>query len=354
MDWVNWGLGAGDGDDWAGLYSFIQEKKASMPKRKRTSSTMASTKRRRTSGIYRPRTRRSYKTAKRAYRRTGRRSYGKSINRRLNAINKSLKSDQASHIHRRRDVLQVGCNENESVFSALQSTSTALLETVMGSLRYYDPSTPGTLVTADASTGTYTRQIHFAGISDKVTVRNNYQVPVHVILYSCTPKVDTSTNVLSFMNAGISDQVVTAGVSATSPLIYPTDFKSVVANWNVVRCKTRLLQPGQEFTCSKYFKAFDYDPSNVDTHALSFQKKYRAHQWCVRLVGVLGHDSTATGETTTLQGQVDTILDRKFQITYDAGVNLDDITIDNNATAGFTNLGIVSNRPMSEQQNYSI
>lgn len=274
----------------------------------------------------------------------------KKLTNRVNRLAKSLKSDQAIHTHRRRNVLAAGCNAGEVNNVGVQSLNTTTLEDAMAFLRYYNPAVPGTLTTADANTGTYNRQIHFASIATKFTVRNNYKVPCHISIYSCTPKHDTNIAPMSFYGSGATDQ---GGVATTSPLLFPSDIQLVKENWSMKRVKNTLLQPGAQTSASHYLKGIDYNPSVVDTHTLQFQKKYGGHQWVVRIEGVIGHDTVAA-DYLTMQSQVDTIVDFKFVITYDAGVNLNDFSVDDNSSASFTNSGVVSNKPASSNQAYSL
>jgi hypothetical protein len=276
----------------------------------------------------------------------------KKQSKQINAIWKALKSDQALHTHRRRDFLQIGSSVNQVVNTGIESINTSNLEAAMAFLRYYDPSVPGTLITADAATGTYTRQIHFKSVSQKLTCRNNYQVPCWVTVYGCTPKNDTNITAPSFYSSGVTDQTI-GPLAVTSPLLWPTDIKMVTDNWNMKRMKHKFLQPGAQFSVSHYGKSFDYDPSNVDTHNLQFQKKYQAFQYVIRVEGVYGHD-TAAAEATTLQAQIEAFVDSKFVMTYDAGVNLVDYSADNNASSSFTNGGVSSNKPVSDNQAYSV
>lgn len=271
----------------------------------------------------------------------------------IKSIYKTLRSDQARHTHRRREVSALGANAGQQVHSAMPVyTNTNLLEGAMAFLRYYDPSNPGTLVTANASTGTYSRQVHFESIYEKLRVRNNYQVPAHITIYSCTPKNDTNITVLSYFSDGITDQA-SGTVASTSPLIYLNDIRMVKDNWKCKAVKTVLLQAGAETSATRSCKAFDYDPSNVDTHSSQFQSKYGAHMWVVRVEGTIAHDTTLAQYLTT-QAQVDCMLDMKFVMTYDAGVNLDDYSVDDNSSASFTNGGVVSNKPVSDNQSYSV
>ena len=86
------------------------------------------------------------------------------VSKQIKDIKKSLRSDQACHTFRHRHTEVVNVSVNQASFTKLIGTNCTALEGNVANLRYYDPATPGTLVTANAATGTYTRQIHFKNI----------------------------------------------------------------------------------------------------------------------------------------------------------------------------------------------
>lgn len=271
------------------------------------------------------------------------------LNTRVKNLSRSMKSDQARHTHRLRYTNTVGASVAQVNNSDIMKFRTTEIEQAMANFRYYNPAIPGTLTTADASTGTYNRAIHIESVYDKLTVRNNYQVPALVTVWSCVPKNDTSIAPTSFYSSGVTDQTISMAV--TSPNLYPTDIDDVRNNWSFKRAKQMLLMPGRQFVVTRSAGAFDYDPSNVDHHNLVFQKKYRAHQWCLRVEGVTGHDTTL-GEYSSLAAQVDYVGERKTVFTYDAGTNLNDFS-ETDAAGTFTNGGVVSNMPVSDNQQFS-
>ena len=231
----------------------------------------------------------------------------------------------------------------------VHATSVSNLETACSALRYYDPSTPGTLITAPGGTGTFSRQIHFASIYKDITVRNNYHIPCVVTIYSCVSKTDTDKGPYEFYTEGVVDQGVSLG--ATSPLLYMSDIDNVTTNWRFEKVKKKTLLPGVQFKCTHKIPSFDYDPSVTDSHALAFQKKNHAHCWIIRVEGVVGHD-TGANEIAVLEGGVDTVSDTKYVITYDAGVNLKDFSYSDGADTT-TTLGVVSNMPESGNQEFT-
>lgn len=273
------------------------------------------------------------------------------IKKQIKEIKRSLKSDQAVHTNRLRYASTVGCNVDQVNNAVVMKFRTSEIETAIAQLRYYNPAT-NALVTNDVSGNTYNQQIHFKSVHQSMTIRNNYQVPCKVKVWLCVPKADTSISPDSFYSSGVTDQTI-GTIAVTSPLLFPTDIDDVKNNWSFKVKRTLLLQPGAQTTVSHSCKPFDYDPSNVDSHNLSFQKKYGNHCWMIRVEGVIGHDTTL-GQYTTLQGSIDYVCDRKHVITYDAGANLTDFSESRLEDSAFTNGGVVSNKPVSDNQSYSV
>lgn len=317
----------------------------------------APTKYRRRSRYTRIRPGRTYR--KRYYKSRTKRTYSRTrpmkmkrntLKRELMNLKKTVKSDQATHTHRSRNVTSVGGGVNQVSVQTVGAFRTTDIEAAVANLRYYNPATPGTLTTADGSSGTYSRELHFDYVYEKLTLRNNYQTPCKVKVWMCTPKSDTNYSPTDMFSNGVTDQTIS--IAVTSPLIYPSDIDYVTDNWKLKHVKSVLIQPGTEIDVSTSFPSFNYDPGQVDYHNLSYQSKYKAHTWLVRVEGALGHDTVAT-EYSTLSGRVDCLADRKVKITYDAGCNLNDYSETNNADTTFTTAGVVSNKAVADNQGYS-
>lgn len=226
--------------------------------------------------------------------------------------------------------------------------SLAQHELALANLRYFDSGT-NNLVTISAVVGTYTRDICMS-IARKIFLKNNYQIPVHVQVWSCYPKDATGTSVNSVYQNGVGDQ---ANPLFNNPLSYFTDAVDVKNIWSVKCVVDRILQPGQTAVGRGNSPRFDYTIATNDAHTLEYQKKQGGHQFLIRIVGVLGHDSGGLAEVTTCAGGVDYVNDVVYKIEYDAGKDLHDISIDNTSGALFTTGGVVSQR-IVDNQNYSI
>lgn len=272
----------------------------------------------------------------------------------VRSINKAIKRDLSTHIHRActADRLLTG-SPGIAGNVAVDVVSAASLQLYMANLRYYDPATPGTLVTANPAVPTFSHDVVFKNIYSKVEFRNNYQVPCDIKVYLAKCKHDTNDPLLTTYAAGITDQVNSSGSpSATSMLLYYSDIERVTEQWDLDCVIDKRLEPGQEAECSHSTGEFSFDPSHYDSDTTAYQKQFKAFQWVVRLTGVLGHD-TAQDEQTTLNAGVDYQYMTKVEIHYDAGINLNDIFIDENRATSFTTGGVVSLKPLADNLPYT-
>lgn len=274
------------------------------------------------------------------------------LSKEVKQLKKAVQSDQAYHTNKVAGSSYItsavgGCNN--TIYGGMATTQ---MESAMANLRYYDPATPSTLVTANASTGTFARVIHFKSITGSLNVRNNYQTACRVRVYLCTPKADTSIDPTSYYSAGVADQVISGDV--TSPMLYLTDIDMVNKAWNIKCLKNKILHAGSEVTVSHTVKDIDYDPSLVDTHSLTWQKKYKNFTFCIRVEGLLAHDTAVSGQQGLMASQVDLQYTNVFKMIYDAGTNLNDISYTDGRDTTFTNGAVISQQPVVDNQALSV
>lgn len=283
---------------------------------------------------------------------TRRRSEVTVLKKQVKNIKQQLQHDFAYHTNRRIDSGVMLCSENQQQIYNLQTgTSVSYIEAAMALLRYYNPSAPGTLVTADASTGTYTRNVTIKNIGVKFRFKNNYQVPVNLVLYECYVKDDTSISPGTTVSNGLADQCISSpGVSGM--YVYPTDSNQFNDIWSVKKTTQWLLQPGSAKNYTMNTGSFAYDPSLIDSHALTYQKGNKGAVLMIRIFGDPGHD-TVNGEYGTTDAGCDWTAVISTKIEYDAGTSLNDFSYDNNLDV-FTNGSVCSNKPVSDNQGFEI
>lgn len=264
-------------------------------------------------------------------------------------LQKQSKSDQGELIYRARDNLRVTAAVNSQAAGDVLGYSAVTLESVLANCKFFNPSVPGTLTTADLSSGTFQRDIHFKRAMSKIIVRNNYQVPARVRLYGCVAKEDTGITPRTTWVNGLAD---IGSAVYTDAMTYPSDSRQFTDIYKVAVSLRKTLEPGQECELSYSSKEFDYDPSLYDSHNLAYLSEYGCHGWIIIVEGVMGHD-TAADEQGALQAAVDVAIYRNFKVLYPAGANLR-LLATSDGFSTFTNGGVVSSKPVSDNIGYSV
>lgn len=262
-------------------------------------------------------------------------------------INKVLKNDLSCRTYRQRDTQFEGAAVNTKAFNAITGCNNTLIETALTNLRYWSEST-GAYVDA-SPTGTASAEMRISRVYTRCVIRNNYQTPCYIEFYCCVPKEDTSIGPTDAYSNSLADQ---DNPSGTSPLMYLTDSDQFNDLWKIEKSMRRELMPGQELALSYNFKPFMYDPSLIDSHPQDFRRKYGAHVYVVRTCGVIAHDTIAS-EFGFIQSGVDIYRDVTIKVEYDSGgPSLNDFAVLDNSSS-FTNGGVVSARPVVDNQAYS-
>lgn len=272
-----------------------------------------------------------------------------SLQKQINSLKKTQKNNQGMLTYRWRTTGRILAAVNQQTFSSLVATSVTSLETVLSQLRYYDPAAPGSLVTADGTTGSYQKDFLFTLQSVIGLVRNNYQSPAKVTIYVFQVKDDTSINPPSAFANGLAD---VSNATETSPLVYVSDSDQLSDLWKIVKTYKCILQPGEEYEVSYSTPKFRYDPSLTDSHPDSYQRRYKAYAIVARVEGVVGHDSSVD-EQGMLAAGIDWVVKRTWKVSYDAGGDIDFVYV-NDTSDSFTNGGLVSQKPIPDNLGYSV
>lgn len=296
-----------------------------------------------------PRNPRSVKQVKGAYKKVLKKE--KSLQKQVKELKRVAESDMGTHIHRRRDTGKIASAACAQVTTSLEMNNSTLIEEALAQLRYYNSSTPGTLVTADGTSGTYQKEFYFKRSYAKIRFRNNYQVPVRIKVMVMTPKGDTSFSPSSCYSNGLAD---VGNPTNTSLLVYPTDSVQLTDLWKTSSSINKVLMPGRECVVSYSGKPYQYDPSLYDNHNLTYQSRFQSAAALIRIEGVLGHDTTVSTEQNVLQGGVDYERIVSYEIRYSAGADIRYIYVSDNGDASFTNAGVVTMHPLSDNTFYSV
>lgn len=286
---------------------------------------------------------------KRVAKQPGRARVVKNVDKRLTNLSRQVNASTGTLIFRNRSTNKALAAVNQTAYADGEIIQMSSYEAVLAQLRFFNPSAPATLIQGSGAVGTYTRDYLFSSIYTKVDAMNNYQVPCRCTMYLCTPKEDTNITPTTAFTNGLAD---VGNPSATSHLVFLSDSDEFTKLWKIHRSKTRILTPGQGMSIISSYKNMLYDPSVFDSHSLSYQRKYRCYVILVKVEGVLGHDTSAD-QQGFLQAGVDISADTKFVVTYDAGIDLKYIYVAD-ASDSFTNGGVVSSKPVSDNLAYSV
>jgi hypothetical protein len=274
----------------------------------------------------------------------------KGLRKQVQNIRKELETDRGVLIYRSRDTSEKTSSEGQKAVHGFTGIAGGTIQSALAQCRYYNPSDPANLVTADGETGTFSREFFIKRSYVSLTVRNNYEVPVRISLHVCLPKQATNTSALTHYTQGLTD---VGNPSNVSPMVYLTDSKEFNLNWVVAKSKKKELQPGQKMFISHNNKAFDFDTADYDSHALSFQKKYGGSYLIMFMEGVLGHEEANVAQYNSIQAGVDCEIRRIVEVHYAAGSNIKYIYVDDGGdtfTTGTGNACVVMN---SVNQTYA-
>lgn len=271
----------------------------------------------------------------------------KKLAKQVRDLSKKVNNGQGILTYYARDAAAVIATANTQSYSTVASVGVGQLETALAELRFFNPSAPGTLIQGSGASGTYSRKYMF-DVYGKLHVRNNYQVPCIVTIYTCVVKDDTSITPTVAFTQGLVD---VGNPSNTSQLLYLTHSPQFNQLWKIASTKRLILQAGQELDMTHSTGKFQYDPALTDSHADDFQAKNKAFAFVVRVDGVLAHDSSAA-QYGFSAGGVDCVWTFKYTIRYEAGVDISYIVVAD-AVDSFTNGALVSSYPIADNIGYS-
>lgn len=264
-------------------------------------------------------------------------------------LQKKSKSSLGTLIYRVTDGAVQISNQNTAGNETFSLNSTTEIETVLGQLRYYNPSSPATLVTADFTTGSYSKVVNIKFSNLKVTVRNNYQTPCIVRAWKLACKTDNNINPETAWSNGLTD---CSNGTLNDLHMYPTDSPQFTDLWKILKEKKFYLNPGQQKTVKISCPSVRYDPSVVDSQTEPNQKDCHTRQIMFNVAGVISHDTVAAQYGCTGCG-VDFYIKKTYVVEYEAGANIKYVYLSNNLDT-MTTASVVSNMPISDNQSYSV
>lgn len=257
-------------------------------------------------------------------------------------IKKELKHDLSTYHHRVADTNSLGASANQCGYFNWNTFNFQELRLVMDKFRYFDPSNPGTLITAvDLAAGGFHRNILLKKTYSKIRIKNNYIAPAKVTLYLCKVKADSNLSPLDAFEDGMATQAI--GFTSSNPLYYLTDSSSFGKMYQIVQTKTKVLMGGQSLTNNATSDNITIDENWFDIHPELYQKQLKQHIWLVRVEGTLAHNEAAgVYQVGKQNARVDIELYSKYEFQYDSGgVSLNDLGAEGNWDT-FSSAAVVS------------
>lgn len=273
----------------------------------------------------------------------------KELDKRIKDLSKRADQSDGELTYRSSSVGKVSAGQSLVSSTDFNMNQSSDLETVLSALKFYDSST-STYVTSNPASSAKFSTIQFKKFFAKAKFRNNYQVPADLKLYWCKPKADTSLAPSTCLSMWATDNLITGAITDTQ--VYITDSTLFNDLWQIKKSEKVHLEPGQSFTTSYTSPGFEYDPAVYDSHNLAYQKKFEGCVLFLRLCGELGHD-TAAAEYGLLDTSLEYQFHRTWLVEYDAGLNCKFVVSSQTGyDASWTNQGVVSNKPVSDNQGH--
>jgi hypothetical protein len=253
---------------------------------------------------------------------------------------------------RDRSSRTIKCAFNEQAAASSCGTTASQGETILAQLKFFDPVTPGTLITGSGATGTYQRNYLIKSVTQTGILRNNYQTDVVVKVYHCRVKGDTNLTPYDCWNNGRADAAYGNATTMVKPLHYPTDFDVFTKGYSSKVVLNTTLSPGQSAKYSNTERDINVDPAVIDSGESDFVRMYKNSAFLVVVNGTVGHDSAGTS-IGSLPGGVDILEYITYIVKYDAGVNIKYIyTTDNVQTISAA--AVQSHQPTPDNVAYSV
>ena len=237
----------------------------------------------------------------------------------------------------------------EARYGYQNAVGSAQIELALAQCRYFNPSSPGTLITGSLATPTFAQNI-LVSASSQMIIKNNYQVPCIVTYGVAFPREDTSIQPNLARTNGLTD---VGNPDSASTLISFNDSPQFRELWRY-RGRSKYLRPGQQIIVKHFQKQFNYDPALQDSQTATYQNKVKSAVYLFRCQGILGHDGVVASEQGMLPAGIDVYVTTTYIITYNSGgASIRTIHLNETASQSFTNTPVVS-QPVVDNQSYSI
>lgn len=252
----------------------------------------------------------------------------KAVAKEVNSLKKRVSTMNTLYTKKYRAFGSLTAATNQTGYQATALNDSGVVNGVIDSVKYFNPSAPSTLINVDLTAPTYQQKVRIVRSHMSYTIRNNFSVPCYVDAYFLKVKKDTSIDPDTSMSNSLADM---SNASLTSSQIYPSDCHDFKDLWKIIKHKRIRLDAGKEFVFSASCPSFDYDISLSDSQTESYLKYMHGSCIMIRVEGIVGHGSISGVDM--MQCGVDYEIRRIHTVEYSGGVNTEYIEVDDNTQA---------------------
>lgn len=278
---------------------------------------------------------------------------GKTLKSRVSRLERDKNRDWSFKTLRRTDcsIIRMAVF-NEGLVASFPFVVGSDFQTAMSTLKFFNPSAPATLIEANLSSAAYPQDILVKWYR-KLDLVNNYIVPVMVEVWRCDVKLDTTISPQQAWINGCADNP-SGSIDIDAMYVYPSDSKELNDLFRVKKVLSKKLLAGQGISTFANSKGWiNFDPATFDDHANNYQRQYDGGAFLVKITGCIAHD-TSVAEVGFALGGLDAILYTVTTVKYDSGGStIRDLILDNNCDT-FSNVALQSNKPVADNQAYSV
>lgn len=234
--------------------------------------------------------------------------------------------------------MQASSNSQNAIF--LTGSQNTDMKTYLAALMYKKDD--GTFSTKPLNTALQ-NQFNIDSLTSKLKFRNNNAVDLHVKVYVCEAREDTSADPVVLWR---NNEAVTYNGTGTilDVQTYPSDSKFVTNSWHLKLGFKGVLTPGQTAEVSHTSKDGTYDAGVATASGLAFQRSWKPFGFLIVMQGTLSHDDSNSSLVGLNQTELGYSLENVARISYDAGGDVEFVHIDQFFSA-HTGLYIQSQKP---------
>lgn len=293
---------------------------------------------------------RRYKTGRRVVKYSKKKKTQKG---RIARLEKFVENQQSVRICRSFFASIAGAAVNGQNMVELQCPNVTTLQGCVDDLRFFNPSAPATLITANLQSATFAQDILMSHYT-KIIVKNNYQSNCVLKIYLCKVKADTGISPLTAVTNGLADNP-SGAVVITDLSIRPRDSEQFRDLFSSKLVQSKVLKPGQICSASYGSGQFTLDPATLDSHTSAFQRKLKGAAFLIVLEGQMAHNTQPTNDIGSEQVRLDIRREFVIKCWYDAGgVDLRDLQITNAFDAIETTPLLASHHPVTDNLPFSL